>query len=317
MAMLEIHLFGIRHNDLFRLRRLELDGNDFDFIRPDLIKAGSALFEIDLKYNVIRSVGCFVFQELLPHLPNLTRICVANNEITDLGLNLLVDGIIQNGSQVIHLHLEDNFISSDGTAAILRLLKEHKTLCVLSIHNNLLTSKDNERILNALAQNRSIVGFVFSLSVEMEEIDALHNLMHNNLFAFRIYYTTPHDTSQMFMMERDECGKAWMDRFYVLYKMMFIIHPIQKQNVKILPKDAIFYCLLTLGKSVGMSTNEVRRAYQFTFPPKWHYVDLLDIVFGRGAGFYVYLTLPMMGFWRPRGEIEALWGEMPEWRINH
>jgi len=73
-----------------------------------------------------------------------------------------------------------------------------------------------------------------------------------------------------------------------------------------------------LGVGSGFNELQAKRMCLFWFDAKFHYVHIIDEIFGRGVGFYVYRTLPEMGFWGDVEERRVLdekyWGgDIPEW----
>jgi len=322
MAMAELKRWGLRNNQIVRFRRVHLKDDDLDELIPYILAARDHVYEIDLKYNLLSDKGAKCIGELCAHLPKLTRLCLACNQIGDEGICVLVDLILWYGKTIVDVHLEGNKIGTNGINAIIRLIKEHCSLRVLYIQGNKWTNEDTNKIIAALVGNQTMAGICLPIgsAEELLKMELFKQFLSQNTTLFRLYYA-PASEPPFFpslICERDEAAGMWMECFYIMWKLVIVWHANSTSYSNVLLREILDLIFHFLALSSRFTETQAKQLRFFKFDSTLHYILIIDNVFGRGVGFYIYHTLPKMGFWRDEQARTVLderyWGDVPEWR---
>ncbi|KAL0237617.1 hypothetical protein PCE1_001011 [Barthelona sp. PCE] len=158
-----VHLFPLISQS--RIESLNLGANNLDdesmFVLSEYVQkdgALPALRELDLSNNSITKVGCRYLMVLL-RLRNLTSLDLRANKIDSRGLIHLIEAI---PSSLLSLCMFNNPIQNDGAHALVRVLKNNKTLQYIDLRATLITDIAVLCELNSmLLRNRTDVSVGF------------------------------------------------------------------------------------------------------------------------------------------------------------
>lgn len=119
----------------------------FPQMKRFVVKIGTEDASFNFKQILDNDVDGFAY--FLSSNPVLKKLQLANNRITDIGVNSLCEGL-KNNTIMLELDLKSNKIGDNGATALSQLLKINSTLSKLDIRKNLLIGSVGAKALSVV-----------------------------------------------------------------------------------------------------------------------------------------------------------------------
>jgi Ran GTPase-activating protein (RanGAP) involved in mRNA processing and transport len=107
--------------------------------------------------NIMGTVGCIAVKEFLlnPHEPRIHTWYLAGNDINNIGISHLIDGLVHD-TDVRELWLKRNPIRDTGMPHIQRLLETNNYIHTLDLHNTAIFDSGMKYVCDGLKKNTSL-----------------------------------------------------------------------------------------------------------------------------------------------------------------
>ena len=128
-------------------------GDEGTEILSDGLIHNCSVRKLDLRSNGIETDGCRALSSVVKECNMLTSLCLAMNEIGDIGVSKLAEGLKDKNCQLEDLDLSDNRISEDGAVALSDMLLENSRLQSLNLSFNSIGGNGASSIANVLDRN--------------------------------------------------------------------------------------------------------------------------------------------------------------------
>jgi Ran GTPase-activating protein (RanGAP) involved in mRNA processing and transport len=131
-------------------------GNEGTEILSDGLVHNCSIQKLDLRSNGIELGGSIALSSFVKKCKTLTSLCLAMNEIGDVGVGSLAEGLKDKKCHVEDLDLSDNGISEEGALAVSDMLLENSRLQSLNLSFNSIGGNGASSIAYALDRNNTL-----------------------------------------------------------------------------------------------------------------------------------------------------------------
>ncbi len=155
-----------------------------------------------LSSNQISSEGVSTLVNVLRNIPTLEELYLDCNRVSDLGVQLLAQGISHDNTNLKVLYLGSNGITQEGAYHLAEMLKTNQTLRRLNLSENNIGDQGVQLLANALNRhNRTLIHLdLNSNKLESDStVDSLINMLNYNrsLEQLRVCNCNLSETSKM------------------------------------------------------------------------------------------------------------------------
>ena len=188
---------SLKNNSTLKNLYLSVNGITLDgvsSISDYLSSPNSYLETLFLSVNRIGDDGCKLIANSFKSNKNLRRLSLASNRISDIGVNYLVDGLLDSNHPLQFLDLGftkstwavreiGNRIGDDGAKSLARLLDNNKTLHSLYLKNNCIGDEGIRALCSSLENNFSLTSIgtsQFYSDTAEAEISFIHEAIDRN-----------------------------------------------------------------------------------------------------------------------------------------